>query len=110
MLKISTDYTFTDAYCFSQETEFVQINIDLLQENVSRFMQTVFMLEKGLPRNDILPRYDLSFYLLVTGRFLSVVRLCARFRCCLFNADLEVAATSGTVSSANWKNFGRMLF
>ncbi|XP_076809994.1 dynein axonemal heavy chain 6-like [Clavelina lepadiformis] len=37
-------------------TEFLQLNIDSVQENVSRFMQTVFMLEKGLPKNEILPK------------------------------------------------------
>nr|XP_018672447.1 dynein heavy chain 6, axonemal-like [Ciona intestinalis] len=37
-------------------TEFLELDIDSVQENVMRFMQTVFMLEKGLPRNDIVPR------------------------------------------------------
>jgi len=40
----------------SQDAEFQSLDIDAVQENVSRFMQTVFMLEKGLPRNELVPK------------------------------------------------------
>ncbi|XP_070577565.1 LOW QUALITY PROTEIN: dynein axonemal heavy chain 6-like [Ptychodera flava] len=37
-------------------TRFDQLNVDFLQKNVNKFTQTVFMLEKGLPPNEVLPR------------------------------------------------------
>uniref|UniRef100_H2YVP8 AAA+ ATPase domain-containing protein n=1 Tax=Ciona savignyi TaxID=51511 RepID=H2YVP8_CIOSA len=40
----------------SQVTEFLKLDIDIVQDNVMRFMQTIFMLEKGLPKNEIVPR------------------------------------------------------
>ena len=45
-----------------QATEFLRLNIDIMQANVSRFMQTIFMLEKGLPRNEILPRSSNKYF------------------------------------------------
>ena len=38
------------------ESMFENLNVDLLQKNVNRFTQTVYMLEKGLPSNDVVPR------------------------------------------------------
>ncbi|XP_063958044.1 dynein axonemal heavy chain 6-like isoform X2 [Lytechinus pictus] len=38
------------------ETQFDGLNVDIMQKNVSKFTQTVFMLEKGLPPNEVLPR------------------------------------------------------
>ncbi|XP_071833092.1 dynein axonemal heavy chain 6-like isoform X4 [Apostichopus japonicus] len=37
-------------------TQFDELNVDVMQKNVSKFTQTVFMLEKGLPPNDVLPK------------------------------------------------------
>ncbi|XP_077989551.1 dynein axonemal heavy chain 6-like [Glandiceps talaboti] len=37
-------------------TRFDRLNVDFLQKNVNKFTQTVFMLEKGLPPNEVLPR------------------------------------------------------
>ncbi|XP_070181014.1 dynein axonemal heavy chain 6-like [Littorina saxatilis] len=37
-------------------TPFDSINVESLQKNVNKFTQTVFMLEKGLPHNEVLPQ------------------------------------------------------
>ncbi|XP_033124826.1 dynein heavy chain 6, axonemal-like [Anneissia japonica] len=36
-------------------TQFDQLKVDSVQKNVNKFTQTVFMLEKGLPANEVLP-------------------------------------------------------
>ncbi|XP_019625905.1 PREDICTED: LOW QUALITY PROTEIN: dynein heavy chain 6, axonemal-like [Branchiostoma belcheri] len=41
-------------------TAFEQLNVDAVQKNVNRFSQTVFMLEKGLPHNEIVPKLKQS--------------------------------------------------
>ncbi|XP_051780645.1 dynein axonemal heavy chain 6-like [Erpetoichthys calabaricus] len=38
-----------------KDTPFDQLNVDKLQKDVNRFTQTIYMLEKGLPENDIVP-------------------------------------------------------
>ncbi|KAK2149328.1 hypothetical protein LSH36_455g06024 [Paralvinella palmiformis] len=45
--KLSTEWT---------SGPFDQLNVDSLQKNVNRFTQTVYMLEKGLPHNEVVPR------------------------------------------------------
>ncbi|KAK3576323.1 hypothetical protein CHS0354_039732 [Potamilus streckersoni] len=37
-------------------TSFEALNVEMLQKNVNRFTQTVYMLEKGLPSNEVVPR------------------------------------------------------
>ncbi|KAL5008122.1 hypothetical protein ScPMuIL_013703 [Solemya velum] len=37
-------------------TVFDGLNVEMLQKNVNRFTQTVYMLEKGLPVNEVMPR------------------------------------------------------
>ncbi|XP_071789676.1 dynein axonemal heavy chain 6-like isoform X2 [Asterias amurensis] len=37
-------------------SQFDKLNVDVVQKNVNRFTQTVYMLEKGLPPNEVLPR------------------------------------------------------
>ncbi|XP_038073413.1 dynein heavy chain 6, axonemal-like isoform X3 [Patiria miniata] len=37
-------------------SQFDKLNVDIVQKNVNRFTQTVYMLEKGLPPNEVLPR------------------------------------------------------
>ncbi|KAK7488391.1 hypothetical protein BaRGS_00020365, partial [Batillaria attramentaria] len=37
-------------------TAFDSVNVESLQKNVNKFTQTVYMLEKGLPHNEVLPR------------------------------------------------------
>ncbi|KAL8598272.1 hypothetical protein ACOMHN_035222 [Nucella lapillus] len=37
-------------------TSFDSINVEALQKNVNKFTQTVYMLEKGLPHNEVLPQ------------------------------------------------------
>lgn len=37
-------------------TPFQTLNIDALQKNVNRFTQSIFMLDRGLPANDIVPK------------------------------------------------------
>ncbi|XP_035825271.1 dynein heavy chain 6, axonemal [Aplysia californica] len=37
-------------------TSFDSINVEGLQKNVNKFTQTVYMLEKGLPHNEVVPR------------------------------------------------------
>ncbi|MBN3302923.1 DYH6 protein, partial [Amia calva] len=38
-----------------KDTTFDHLNVDGLQKDVNRFTQTIYMLEKGLPENDIVP-------------------------------------------------------
>ncbi|XP_074663059.1 dynein axonemal heavy chain 6-like [Tubulanus polymorphus] len=38
------------------ETAFDSLNVENLQKSVGRFTQTVYMLEKGLPHNEVLPK------------------------------------------------------
>lgn len=37
-------------------TVFDSLNVQTLQKNVNRFTQTVYMLDKGLPHNEVVPR------------------------------------------------------
>ncbi|XP_067884712.1 dynein axonemal heavy chain 6-like [Heterodontus francisci] len=37
------------------DTLFDELNVDAIQKDVNRFTQTIYMLEKGLPANDIVP-------------------------------------------------------
>nr|XP_039247972.1 dynein heavy chain 6, axonemal-like [Styela clava] len=45
-----------------KSTPFRKLNVDSLQKNVNRFTQSVFMLEKGLPHNEILPKVKQSVF------------------------------------------------
>ncbi|XP_078399007.1 dynein axonemal heavy chain 6-like, partial [Cetorhinus maximus] len=42
-------------YSHWTDTLFDELNVDAIQKDVNRFTQTVYMLEKGLPANDIVP-------------------------------------------------------
>ncbi|KAJ8308271.1 hypothetical protein KUTeg_013145 [Tegillarca granosa] len=39
-----------------KSTIFDSLQVDTLQKNVNRFTQTVYMLEKGLPHNEVVPK------------------------------------------------------
>ncbi|XP_041927364.1 dynein heavy chain 6, axonemal-like isoform X2 [Alosa sapidissima] len=43
-------------YDLWKTSAFDQLNVDHLQDSISRFTQTLYMLEKGLPENDIVPQ------------------------------------------------------
>ncbi|XP_038654802.1 dynein heavy chain 14, axonemal-like [Scyliorhinus canicula] len=42
-------------YAHWTDTLFDELNVDAIQNDVNRFTQTIYMLEKGLPANDIVP-------------------------------------------------------
>ncbi|XP_043531479.1 dynein axonemal heavy chain 6-like [Chiloscyllium plagiosum] len=42
-------------YSHWTDTLFNELNVDTIQKDVNRFTQTIYMLEKGLPANDIVP-------------------------------------------------------